>query len=116
MKLFLLLQFLLCILGGGLIYLFNGSDGAASYLSGSFLIFLNVVSLATAWSLISRKKLVAVSVSIIVFKYAILGVIIYRLLKMPWLNPVWMSVGLSSLMVTTLLFGLLQGLNNQKEE
>ncbi len=116
MKRYFYIQIGICLLGTLLLALLLSKESAASYFSGSFLIFLNVVSLAVAWTFITQKKLIALSVSLIVFKYAILGVIIYQLLKFPWLNALWMSVGLSSLLITTLLFGLSHGLNNQKEE
>jgi ascorbate-specific PTS system EIIC-type component UlaA len=105
-----------CFALSGILWLSGATESAASYFSGSFLILVNVTVLAVAWSFITQKKFIALSVSIIVFKYAILGVIIYRLLKFPWLNPVWMSIGLGSLLITTILFGLLQSLNNQKEK
>lgn len=116
MILYLGIQFLISVLGFIVLFLFKGQESAASFLSGSLLIFINVLSLTIAWTFITRKKLVAVSVSLIVFKYAILGVIIYRLLKVPWLDRLWMSVGLGSLVITTLLFGLLHSLSSQKEE
>ena len=114
-RIYLGIQLSLVIIVTLVLWLLGQTHSAASYFSGSFLIFINVLILAVAWSFISQKKLVALAVSVIVFKYAILGVIIYRLLKFPWLSPLWMSVGLGSLLVTTLLFGLLQSLNNQKE-
>jgi len=92
----------------------GNKESAASYFSGSILILANVTVLTIAWSFITQKKFVALAVSVIVFKYAILGVIIYRLLKYSWLDPMWMSIGLGSLLLTTILFGLLQILNKEQ--
>lgn len=59
-----------------------------AFLAGAFLITLNFVLLAVFWKNILDKKHVAMTSGIIVFKYAILGILLYifvKELKMPML-------------------------------
>ncbi len=62
-----------------------------------------------------RKKQVALSLGIIVFKYAFLGMIIYVLLRQPWLHPLWFGAGLGTLVISSGLFGFTL-LNKQGSE
>jgi hypothetical protein len=59
--------------------------------------------------MVFQKKLIALAVLIIVFKYAILGIIIYLLVKQSWLLPLWFAGGVSSMMVAALIYGLTLG-------
>lgn len=107
MKLFLLIQLLFTVIGGLLLMQFRDGGAAASFAVGSTLILLNVAILGFVWFYVIQKKLIALSLTIIVFKYAILGVIIYKLLSYEWLSESWLCVGLGSLVLTTLIFGIL---------
>jgi len=107
MKLFLAIQLFIGFVGSLLLAEIKGNESAASYACGCGLIFLNVLTLTILWSFIYRKKFVALSVAIIIFKYAILGVILYKLFALPWVDKIWLCVGLGSLLVTTLLFAVL---------
>ncbi len=65
------------------------------------LINLLIFSLVGRWIL--DKKFVAISWLIIVLKYALLSLTIYELLKLPWLQPGWFFLGLSSLVLSVVL-------------
>ena len=71
---------------------------------GSILVLLNLLALAWAWSRIFRKKTVALAVGVIVIKYAILGLIIYVLIKQNKVQPVWFLGGLSSIFLSILVY------------
>lgn len=60
--------------------------------------------LAFAWSLIFKKKLIALAISLIVFKYAILGLIIYQLIKVTKVDLFWFSMGVASFAVSALVY------------
>jgi|GEM_PF-1192912 len=92
----------------------NTMQNALSYAMGVFIVLFNVGTLYFVWSRFLRKKFIALALGIIVFKYAILGLIIYRLLHTDWLNPIWFSVGLSSLMVGSLIFALFGPTNGEE--
>jgi hypothetical protein len=104
LKLFLLIQAAVTLIGS--IVLLEGRDSAsaASFAIGSGIVFLNVLSLAFTFNRVIQKKLIALSISIIVFKYAILGIIIYKLLGLAWVDRLWLCVGLASLVVSALFF------------
>ena len=104
MKAICLIQLGLIIGGYFLAPHIGAQQHTLSYLFGSGLVLANLLILTLAWSLILRKKLVALAVTVIVFKYAILGVIIYRLLQDSMITALGFCVGLSTLMVTALIY------------
>lgn len=68
-----------------------------------------------AWGFIFQKKLIALSIGIIVFKYAILGIIIFTLVKQPWFDTLWFSLGIASLILSALVYGLKEALREGKD-
>lgn len=110
MKRVLIFQSLIIAIGGALLYFTDARHGVSSYLIGGLIVMANFVLLGLGWSLVFRKKLIALSVLIIVFKYAILGVIIYHFVKQSWLQPFWFAAGVAGMMVASLIYGLTQGL------
>jgi hypothetical protein len=106
MKWFTYCLFALLILGFGALAVTNTMQNAASYASGVAVVLFNVITLYFVWLRFLRKKLIALALGIIVFKYAILGLIIYQLLHSTWLSPIWFCVGLGSLMLGSLIFAL----------
>jgi hypothetical protein len=84
----------------------NTAHNAFSYAAGVLIVMFNVGTLYFVWSRALQKKLIALALGIIVFKYAILGLIIYRLLQTEWLNAIWFCVGLGSLILASLVFAL----------
>lgn len=107
MKLFFSIQICIILIGSLVLAELIDTKSAASFASGSGLILLNVASLAFVWFHMIQKKLVAVSLFVIVFKYAILGVIIYKLLSFEWIQKGWFCVGLGSLVISTGLYGII---------
>ena len=116
MKLFSILQLAVTLIGSLVLYTWRDPLSAASYAAGAGLVLLNVISMGLLWFHVIRKKLIALSLSIIVFKYPILGIIIYKLLSFTWINRVWFSVGLASLVVTALFFAALSPRGSSTEE
>jgi hypothetical protein len=104
MKLFIIIQLAVTVLGAIVLGEGRGPEGAASFAIGSGIVLVNVMSLAFVFQKLIQKKLIALSLSIIVFKYAILGIIIYKLLSLPWVDRLWLCVGLASLVVSSLFF------------
>lgn len=80
---------------------------------------VNFSVLGMAWSMISRKKFVALNVLIIVSKYTLLAVVLYQILSVSWIRPVAFLVGISGFVVAAVLTGLylrfkdLQGLGQE---
>lgn len=107
MKRVLLFQILITLLGSLLLWAFSRPDLIASYAVGSALVAGNFLLLGTLINFIFKKKLIALMVLVIVFKYAILGIIIYLLVKQSWLVPLWFAAGVSSMMMGSVLYAVM---------
>jgi hypothetical protein len=88
------------------IILTQATHAAMPFAAGAALIGLDFLLLGIAWSWIFNKKLIALAVSLIVFKYAILGLIIYRLIKVLAVDPFWFSMGVASFILSALIYAL----------
>jgi len=99
-------QIVISVIACLLLWFYGPHYAMGSFLSGVLVVAGNFILLATSWKLIFSKKLIAVSVLIIVFKYAILGIIVYRLVKASWMLPIWFSAGVTSMMISALIYGL----------
>jgi hypothetical protein len=70
---------------------------------GGLTVGLNLFVLAFAWGKILDKKLIALSVLIIVSKYTILAAMIIYSMRQSWFDPVGFGAGVASLMITLLV-------------
>lgn len=94
---------------GTLLLWFSGPQHAAlSFIVGALIVTGNFILLGSGWKMVFRKKLIALSVLIIVFKYAILGVIIYHFVRQTWMQPFWFAIGVASMMGASLIYALTQ--------
>jgi hypothetical protein len=110
-----LLQTLVMALATPLLLAFTTQQQTCSFLIGSGLILMSFALMGLGYGLIFKKKLVALSIGIIVFKYAILGIIIFQLVKQPWLSSLWFCLGIASFGVSALLYALSEVLAEGKE-
>jgi hypothetical protein len=106
MKFLLLIQIAFGILGALLLLFLNTRIVAVSYLAGTGLSLLNLVSLVLVWPRILAKKQVALSIGVIVFKFAILGWIIYEVATANWVRLEWFAIGLSTVVPTVVITSL----------
>ena len=93
-----------------IVYFKNQVD-AVSFGIGSFLMLINLLLMAWAWSRIFAKKSVALAAGVIVFKYAILGLIIYLLVRDPRVSTGWFLIGLSVLLPNVLVYAFIYSRN-----
>lgn len=110
LTLFLSIHALIVVIGFFALFLNSNIGFAYSFLIGSSLILSNLIVLSVAWAMVIEKKLIALSATIIVFKYALLGAIVYRVLKLDWISTGWFSVGITSLVLTVFVFIFLKPL------
>lgn len=115
MKTFLISQGAVTLIGWLLLYGFNAPQRANSFAAGSLLILLSFFLMGLAWGFIFQKKLIALSIGIIVFKYAILGIIIFTLVKQTWFDTLWFSLGVASLILSAFVYGLKEALREGKD-
>ena len=89
------------ILAAGL-YWEVGPEAALSFFAGACLAFVNLVVIAVTWTWILTKKLVALSTFAIVFKFAILGWIIWELVASGRIQIGWFGAGLAVTVLSVL--------------
>lgn len=68
-----------------------------SALFGGGLMIINLLGLWFLWRQIFFKKSIALVVLIIIFKYLILGLILWNLNQIEWMRPKGLILGLSAL-------------------
>jgi hypothetical protein len=102
MRTFFLIQVILTAVGGLFLTALLNWHAAASFTIGGLIVLGNVSVFAWVWRRVVQKKLVALSVALIVFKYAILGAILYLVLKTAWVQPLWFCIGLGTLLVAAI--------------
>ena len=90
-------------------YMKFGSEFALSSLFGAVVMTANLLGLWFIWKLVFSKKSIALVVSVIIFKYLILGLILWNLNRTHWVSASGVVLGLSSL-----LFGILSSLAFKK--
>lgn len=82
---------------------------------GSLVILISFFLLGIGFGLIFKKKLIALAIGIIVFKYAILGIIIFTLVKLSWFNPLWFAMGVASFILSGIFYALKEALREGKD-
>lgn len=92
----------------GASYIFVNLEFAVSVLLGGIMMLINLLGLAFVWRLIFSKKSIALAALIIIFKYIILGAILWWLVSINWLKPIGFLIGLSSLIFSIVLATLLK--------
>ena len=97
---------LLGVLVGIPILMFFGPVAAVSWGAGAGVSLLNLIALNISWPLILAKKLVALAVGVIVFKFAILGWVMYLAVTSQRIEIGWFAGGLSSVVVSVVVTAL----------
>ena len=106
MRFLLVIHMAFAIVGALLLFCFATPRETFSFIAGASIAGLNLVTLIYSWPRILAKKQVALSIGVIVFKFAILGWIIYVVATSKQFNLGWVAVGLAlvipSVLATTL--------------
>ncbi|AHZ85669.1 hypothetical protein AB1A81_00040 [Bdellovibrio bacteriovorus] len=116
MKYVLAIQALTTLLGGVLLGFFAAPQHTYSFISGALVILVSFFLMGWAWGLIFSKKLVALAIGIIVFKYAILGIIIFKLVDQTWFDTLWFALGVASFILSALGYAVKEALREGKED
>ncbi|MBC7742757.1 MAG: hypothetical protein H7061_11195 [Bdellovibrionaceae bacterium] len=80
-------------------FMFLGSSATYSCILGSAIMLINLIGIWFFMKLVFLKKSIALVVGAIIFKYLILGMILWNLAKYQWLQPLGFTIGLSSLLL-----------------
>jgi hypothetical protein len=94
-----------------ILYFTSGLETAVSCLFGGTVMVLNLFGLWFLWKLIFSKKSIALAVLVIIFKYLILGLILWNLNQIQWIRPLGFVLGLGSLLVGVLCTALFRKQN-----
>lgn len=116
MKTILKSQVFLGLLGFLSLFRYGAPSAAFSFISGSGLMLISFLLLYIGWRLIFKKKLVALAIMVIVFKYAILGIIIFTIVKLPWFHAEWFLIGVASFVLSALFFAFKESLKKEGNE
>jgi hypothetical protein len=103
MKKLVLLPAIAGILGAVILYWSHSPTAAASFAGGAALTTLNLSLLVWTWPRILAKKQVAPAIAIIVFKFAILGWILFEIVAKHLFEVTWFAAGFG-LVVPAILF------------
>lgn len=106
----------LSLVGFFLAYQYVTEKAGISFLIGSAIVFFNFIAIFFIWKRLFAKKLVALSAFIIVFKYAILGAIVYLIVKYDLVDPLWFGFGIATFLVSALAYGYNLPKENHREE
>lgn len=96
------------------VWMYGPQYAALSFFIGGYLIGLVLILWAIGMTLIIQKKFVAPAIFVIVFKYAISGIIIYWVVRKAWLQPLWLALGVSTLVLSALLYAFLTAIKEGK--
>lgn len=105
----------LTVLGAILLRVYYAPHQADCFAIGSGMMILSFFLLGIGYGLIFKKKMIALAIAIIVFKYAILGIIIFALTKLPWFDPLWFCMGVASFVVSAIAYALKQASREGKD-
>ena len=91
-------------------YFYFGVGFSANVFIGSLIVLLNIAALSFSWKRIFSKKSIALAIFVIIFKYVILGMILWGLSVAGWLNVIGFLVGLASLLFSLFAVMLIKSL------
>lgn len=116
MKFLIWSHFVIGLVGYLLVASFRNSTDAASFAMGAGLSWFNLLSLVITWPRILAKKLVALSIGVIVLKFAILGSIVYAVVAWKAADIGWFSFGIGTVILSTVATGLMPQESPEKAE
>lgn len=115
MIIILISQIILSFTIGAVLWQTNSAHHGISFLLGSGIILFDFVLFWIAGKLIFAKKLVALAIGIIVFKYAILGIIVFKIFELTWLNILWFCLGIASFALSAVSYAVKETLREGKD-
>ena len=116
LKALFILQISFAVVFTFIIQFVAGKLEAISFLSGALFATLNTLFLVMIVTRLFRKKSVALSLFLIIFKYTIFGLVLYFLVTSKLLLVSWFVVGLSILLPTIIGLAIMYGKNLRKNE
>lgn len=101
-KLIALLIFIYSLLGAIALKAIYNNQAAISCLFAGMIMIVNLVGLFFIWRIVFYKKSIALAVLVIIFKYLILGWLLWFLSESEWIHSIGFVVGFSTLLLAIL--------------
>lgn len=97
----LILAHLLLTIFGAIPWFLGGDawQNSLSWIVGAMVVNVNLVAISWAWNLVLEKKLIALAVSIIVIKYALIAGLLYIFVGQSWFKALAFGAGVASFMI-----------------
>ena len=92
--------------------IFDYNVSVPSLYLGLLVSICNFYLILWAWSRIFLKKRIALAISVIVIKYAILGIIIYKIVSLKTYEIASFLIGMMSIILMIICYAVLQKINN----
>ena len=96
-------QAALTVVGAVCVGALSGFAPAVSYLAGALVTLFNSAVLVFGWPRMLAQKQVARAVAVIVFKFAILGWILYLVVHSQTIQLGWFALGLATVIPSVLV-------------
>lgn len=77
----------------------EGWQNALSWVIGGAVVNANLMAISWAWKQILEKKLVALAVSLIVFKYAFIAGMLFVVVEQSWFKGLAFGAGVGSFII-----------------
>ena len=85
---------------------FGLESALISFFSGAALGVINVAALYFTWKQILEKKNLVLSASVIVFKYPLLGFILYEVVHLKQISLMWFLIGMGTFIPAAVVTGI----------
>ncbi|MES2962740.1 MAG: hypothetical protein V4760_02545 [Bdellovibrionota bacterium] len=102
MRFLLVFHIVVTALLGVFVFTARGEAAALSVLAGGLVSFLNLTFLVITWPRLLAKKQVALAIATIVFKFALLGWILYFVAQSQAIRLGWFATGLGVVIASVL--------------
>lgn len=103
-----IISLLMALMSSGLSWLFLGYNLAITAFIGHFLLVVNLLGMYLIWSVLVKKKSIALGVGLILFKYPILGYVVVKLAKQNWFNSFGVFLGFFTFLLSIVLVTVLK--------
>lgn len=103
MKFLIYFELVLGVVGTSLAFFLVAPTAGISFAAGAAVTLFNFAVLVFGWPRILAKKQVAPATAAIVFKFAILGWILYLVAHSPAINLAWFAMGLATVIPSVIV-------------
>ena len=116
MTILLKIQVGFAVFGALLVAFFAGQPALWSFAGGAAVTLFNFAVLVYVWPVILAKKQVAPGIGVIIFKFAILGWILYLVAHSQTVRLGWFACGLATVLPSVLVTAFMSDFSDDSKE